>query len=144
MWTCTVLYHLLYLLVPGDHLTTPNGITYHMYHAVFDVSAPRGRLVGFIDHTAGPLLGTCCLSHRILYIVVCYRFPYGRLCYRRCVGQNLPIRDGSRISSRYERVHFGGHSRFRGVPCFEPGVNALNSLAALDHDCLNLYVNSTY
>jgi hypothetical protein len=100
MWTCTVLYHLLYLLVPGDHLTTPNGITYHMYHAVFDVSAPRGRLVGFIDHTAGPLLGTCCLSHRILYIVVCYRFPYGRLCYRRWVGQNLPIRDGSRISSR--------------------------------------------
>lgn len=73
------------VLVPGDHLTAHIGITCHVHHAVSMCQRLEGAspyFVCLIDPTASPLLGTCCLSHRMLYIVVWHRFYYGRSLYR--------------------------------------------------------------
>jgi hypothetical protein len=88
--------------------------------------------VFLIDHSAGPLLGTCrlfqlTLPYIVIYYCFCYRIDFG-------FGQNAYLRwlKASRVSSRRERVHSEGArlvqrfvlgSRFRGIARSEQGAN---------------------
>jgi hypothetical protein len=51
-----ILYCIIYCACSFLGITQQHimGSLSYMHHAVFDVSAPRGRLVGFIDHTFTP------------------------------------------------------------------------------------------